>query len=84
MNKQPTIYDVAELAGVSIATVSRVMGGKTASEQAQRKVKEAIEKLNYRPVASAHPLCIGQSSRVLGIVISDLENPYYASMLGGA
>ena len=81
-NRQPTIYDVAETAGVSIATVSRVMSGKTASAQSRQKVEEAIRQLNYQP--SAGPLAHRERSRMVALVTSDLTNPYYAALTAGA
>ena len=51
-DKSPTIYDVAEHAGVSIATVSRVLSGGSASAGARAKVEEAISALGYKSVAA--------------------------------
>ena len=73
-NKQPTIYDVAELAGVSIATVSRAISGGSISEASRRKVTEAIEALDYRPAAARH--LPDQQERALALVVSGLNNPY--------
>ena len=81
-NKQPTIYDVAELAGVSIATVSRAMSGGSISEASRRKVAEAVEALDYRPAAARH--LPDQQGRALALVVSDLNNPYYAALCSGA
>ena len=81
-NKQPTIYDVAELAGVSIATVSRAISGGSISEASRRKVTEAIEALDYRPAASRH--LPDQQGKALALVVSGLDNPYYAALCSGA
>ena len=81
-SRQPTIYDVAEAAGVSIATVSRVMAGKSASEASRQKVQEAMRSLGYRPSAGPHA---GESAvPVLALVASDLTNPYFAVLAAGA
>lgn len=50
--KQPTIYDVAKKAGVSIATVSRGLSGGSISAASLRKVEEAAAELGYRPVSA--------------------------------
>ena len=47
-NGRVTIYDVAERAGVSIATVSRAMSGGSISAKSRQKVQEAIEALHYQ------------------------------------
>ncbi|HET8983045.1 MAG TPA: LacI family DNA-binding transcriptional regulator, partial [Pedococcus sp.] len=56
-----TIYSVAELAGVSIASVSRVLQGSTAvSENTRAKVLAAAEQLSYVPLAAARSLAVRQ------------------------
>ncbi|MBQ8092152.1 MAG: LacI family DNA-binding transcriptional regulator [Clostridia bacterium] len=77
--KAPTIYDVAERAGVSIATVSRVLTGGSASSSSRTKVEEAISALGYKPSAP-----IRQDTRVIAMVLSPQTSPYYASMCEGA
>jgi len=83
--KQPTIYDVAKKAGVSIATVSRGLSGGSISAASLRKVKEAAAELGYRPVSAqraedeGHPV-----KRTVAIVLSSVNNPYNASRLQGA
>ena len=81
--KQPTIYDVAEAAGVSIATVSRVMSGGSASARAREKVERAIEALKYHPSSVARGLD-RHATRTFALVVSDLTNPYYAALTQGA
>lgn len=82
-DKQPTIYDVAELAGVSIATVSRVMSGGSASSKARSKVESAIEQLNYHPSQVARSLD-RRETRSFALVVTDLINPYYTALSAGA
>ena len=77
-DKSPTIYDVAEHAGVSIATVSRVLSGGSASAGARSKVEEAISVLGYKSVTSK------QENRAIAMVLSSQQNPYYASLCSGA
>ena len=81
--KRATITEVAELAGVSVATVSRVLSGGSASQAARRKVEEAIRALGYTPQAAVRKK-EAEASRSLALVISDLTNPYYASLCAGA
>lgn len=81
---RPTVRDVAQLAGVSVGTVSRVVNGMpNVSPAARSKVQEAIEKLGWKPSMVAQNMR-GQASRMVGFIFSDLENPLYASMIKGA
>jgi DNA-binding LacI/PurR family transcriptional regulator len=74
-----TIYDIAREAGVSPSTVSRVLTNKTCvSEKKRQIVNNIIKKHNYRPSAAARSLSIG--TRVIGLMVADIRNPYYAAM----
>lgn len=78
-----TIRDVAKMANVSISTVSRVMNApETVVESKRRRVLEAIKELQYQPNAFARGL-IYKKSNTLGVMIPDIENPYYAGLLRG-
>lgn len=80
---KPTIRDVAKMANVSISTVSRVMNAPaTVVESKRQRVLEAIKKLQYQPNAFARGL-IYKKSNTLGVMIPDVENPYYAGILRG-
>jgi DNA-binding LacI/PurR family transcriptional regulator len=73
--------DVAELAGVSQAAVSRAFTpGASVSEETRRKVMEAVEKLNYRPNVIARSL-IQKSTNMIGLVIMRFTNPFYARII---
>ncbi len=79
-----TIYDVASEAGVSIATVSRVLRGENkVSEATRKKVLEVIGRLNYRPSSIARGMA-SQTTHSLGIVLPKLLNPHYAMLFTGA
>ncbi|QQX81849.1 LacI family DNA-binding transcriptional regulator [Shewanella sp. KX20019] len=78
-----TIYDVSVLAGVSLATVSRVMNKNAkVSEKTLKKVQDAMDQLGYRPNAIAQSLASNRSNSV-GILVSELHGPFYGSMLSG-
>lgn len=77
-----TIYDVARLAGVSPATVSRVFNGVGVSEAKVTAVRAAAEQLNFTPNRAARTLR-RQSAEVIALVIPDIENPYFTEMARG-
>lgn len=79
-----TIKDVAERAGTSVATVSRVLGdsGYGVSPQLRKKVLEAAEEYSYVPSAAARNLRGGQS-RDIGLVIPNITNPFYMQTIQG-
>jgi LacI family transcriptional regulator len=77
-----TIYDVAALAGVSPATVSRVLNGRSVSADKERLVLEAAEQLRYTPNRVARTLR-RQLSEVVALVIPDIENPFFTSLARG-
>lgn len=78
-----TIYQVSELAGVSLATVSRVMNNNArVSDVTRKKVLAAMEQLGYRPNSIAQSLASNRSNSV-GILVSELHGPFYGEMLSG-
>ena len=78
-----TIYDVAREAGVSMATVSRVVNGnKNVKENTRKKVLEVIDRLDYRPNAVARGLASKRTTTV-GVVIPDITNTYFAARAKG-
>lgn len=77
-----TIHDVAALAGVSSATVSRVLNGADVSQELAARVREAVARLDYRPNSVARSLRRRRSA-VWGLVISDIENPFFTAMVRG-
>jgi LacI family repressor for deo operon, udp, cdd, tsx, nupC, and nupG len=80
-NSSKGIYAVAKLAGVSIATVSRVMAGSaTVNEEMAARVRQAVAQLDYRPNATAAGLASGQH-RTIGALVPDITNPYFATVM---
>jgi LacI family transcriptional regulator len=78
-----SIKDVAAKAGVSTATVSYVLNGsRGTSEQARRRVLAAIEELGYSQNQAARDLARGRGS-ILGLVISDIRNPFFPEITAG-
>ncbi len=78
-----TIKDVARVAGVSVATVSRVANnGPKVSEKTKQKVSKVMLELGYTPNANARAL-VTQKSRTIGVVIPDLTDPFFASLASG-
>ncbi|CCQ11926.1 Transcriptional regulator of beta-glucosides utilization, LacI family [Pseudoalteromonas luteoviolacea B = ATCC 29581] len=79
-----TIYDVSVLAGVSLATVSRVINKNgNVSEKTAKKVLAAMEQLGYRPNAIAQSLASNRSNSV-GILIPELCGPFFGNLMSGA
>lgn len=82
-NQETNIYDIAREAGVSIATVSRVINASTAvSAKSRKKVLDAIRKLNYIPNVMARSLSTSVSTSI-GVVVPDISNPFFAMLLQG-
>jgi LacI family transcriptional regulator len=81
---RPTIADVAQQAGVSKATVSRVLSGRAEymRDSTRQRVEQAIELLNYRPSSVARSLT-SKRTHTAGILISDVGNPFYPEVIHG-
>jgi DNA-binding LacI/PurR family transcriptional regulator len=73
--------DVARLAGVSQAAVSRVFtNGSSVSEETRTKVMAAVDQLGYRPNVIARSL-VQNSTNIIGLVVKRFTNPFYAQMI---
>ncbi|MEZ4670254.1 MAG: LacI family DNA-binding transcriptional regulator [Anaerolineae bacterium] len=78
-----TLKEVASTAGVSQATVSRVLNNHpTVNAELRERVQEAIRKLGYHPNQTARRLR-AKTSNVIGLIISDIQNPYFISIIRG-
>lgn len=85
--KRPTQKDVARLAGVSRSTVSYVLNDQTQlkipiSEETRQRVMRAIAELGYEPDARAQSLIRG-STRIVGVIMPVIHNPYFWQMFSG-
>jgi LacI family transcriptional regulator len=79
----PTIYDVARLAGVSTATVSRALNDTGRIAPATRaRIEQAVEQLGYRPNTIARSL-VTKSTETLAFLLPDITNPFYAALVSG-
>jgi LacI family transcriptional regulator len=79
----PTSHDVAAKAGVSVATVSRVLNNSPhVSPTVRRKVLRVVKTLNFQPNRTAQRLRAKQS-KVIGLIISDIQNPFFTSVVRG-
>ncbi|MGK0398667.1 MAG: DNA-binding LacI/PurR family transcriptional regulator, partial [Gammaproteobacteria bacterium] len=83
MKKRATIKDVADHAGVSIATVSRIVNGhETVGKKVREHVSESIKVLKFRPNIIGRNLKMSRT-HILGVVVPTLSNPVFADMVGG-
>jgi LacI family transcriptional regulator len=79
--RPPTIRDVARLAGVSTATVSRILSGVAeARPDTRARVHAAVRELDYRPSGIARSLKVG-STGTIGLIVTDIMNPYFPELV---
>jgi DNA-binding LacI/PurR family transcriptional regulator len=75
---KPTIYDVAEKAGVSISTVSKVLNNTgSLADKTRKKVKETMQELNYQPSVAAS---VKKRIQMIGLLIPNIANPFMAEV----
>jgi len=83
--KRITIVDVAKKAGVSKGTVSAVINAKNSVKPVTRDhILEIMKELNFRPKGVARNLKNGNKDKSIGIIIKDLNYPFYTSIATGA
>lgn len=81
MKRNYTSQDVAEAAGVSQSTVSRVFAGNTnVSDKKRKKILEVAEQLDYKPNAQARSL-ITRKTMMVGIIMRNMRDPFYSAVL---
>lgn len=82
---RPTLRQVAELSGVSLKTASRVFNGEQyVAPQTAARVRDAAQRLGFRPNTIARELRAGARSSLVGLIIGDVANPFYARIARGA
>jgi LacI family sucrose operon transcriptional repressor len=78
--QMPTIKDVAERAGVSVTTVSRVLNNRGyISEATRKKVYQAMEELDYQPNEVARSL-FRKKSNIIGLIVPTVAHPFFAEL----
>ncbi|KQL45847.1 transcriptional regulator [Brevibacillus choshinensis] len=78
-----TIKDIAQLANVSIATVSRVLNNsKPVRPELRDKVMRVVEETGFQPNAIARSL-VNKETRIIGVMIPDISNNFYSNLLYG-
>ena len=83
-NGKVTIYDIAREAGVSAATVTRVLNGSASvREETRRKVQQVIDAHGYAPSSVAQDLGSG-NTKTIGVILPSIRNPYYAALVSAA
>ena len=82
LTTKPNLHAVAELAGVSIASVSRVVNGIAAGSATEERVRNAILELGYEPNSAARALRVNASEQIC-LALPDLSNPVYQSIIRG-
>ncbi|MDR3587076.1 MAG: LacI family DNA-binding transcriptional regulator [Desulfosporosinus sp.] len=81
--RKPTINDVANLAKVSTATVSRVINKQDGIKtQTKERVQKAIEQLSYIPNALARSM-VRKQTNTIGVIIPDINNPFFPLLISG-
>lgn len=79
-----TINDIAQMVGVSTATISNYLNGNFSrmSEKTRGRIAQIIQNTNYRPSNAAHQLATNQA-RTIGVSVVDITNPFTATVLSG-
>jgi DNA-binding LacI/PurR family transcriptional regulator len=80
----PSISDVAKLAGVSVTTVSRVINNSAhpVNQETRERVLKVAQELNFVPNALARAL-VSDSTHMIGVLVGDASDPYFATILRG-
>jgi LacI family transcriptional regulator len=79
---RPTLVTVARLAGVSVASASRVLSGGTATPEMEQRVREAAAQLGYVPDTAARSLRARRTNQ-LALAVPDVGNPTYVELMRG-
>jgi LacI family transcriptional regulator len=81
---RPTLADVAARAGVSLKTASRALRGEYGvAPRTGEKVRTSARELGFRPNLLARSLASGRASAAVGLIISNVADPFFAQLVGG-
>ncbi|MFF3905905.1 LacI family DNA-binding transcriptional regulator [Streptomyces sp. NPDC001848] len=84
VTRRPTLSDVAEQVGVSAKTVSRVLNGDgPVAAETRERVMEAVQRLGFRPNLMARHIRLGGSDTAIGLIVPDMSNPFFATVVSG-
>lgn len=80
-----SLQEISQRANVSVATASRVLNGSShpVSRQTRAKVLSAAEALGYTPSVLAQLVRKGQRSRIIGVIVGDVSDPYFGAVARG-
>jgi len=82
--RRATLHDVADAAGVSFKTVSRVVNGEpTVAARTAARVEAVIDELGFRPDGAARSLRLRQRMQLAGLIVSDMTNPHVTALADG-
>lgn len=82
-SKKCTLQDVANMARVSVSTVSHVLNGTAKiSEPTKQRVMEAVHTLRYRPLGESGSRLLRQNRKAIGVIVQDIRNEFYAACAG--
>ena len=83
MQKRVSLKDIANKVGVSIALVSYVLNGKEKEKrvgaEVVKKIRQAVEELNYQPNQIARSLRM-KSTKTIGLIVADIANPFFGQL----
>ena len=83
MNKPITIRDLAQLAGVSVATISRALSGSNrVSDETRTRIEALAKQYSFEPSSAARSLT-SRSTGLIGILIDDIANPFFVQVVKG-
>ena len=82
-NKVPTIKEIANIANVSLMTVSRALNNNPrVREQTRKKILNIAKELNYRPNRIARSL-VSKKSNLISLIVADIRNQFFAELARG-
>lgn len=85
MEKKPTIIDIAKISGFSKSTVSKILRNEPyVKHSTKEKISSVIKELGYQPDEIARSLVLKKTINFIGLIISDITNPFFSEVVLGA